>query len=572
MLWSKLFIPTLRENPAEAEVASHQLLLRAGYIRQVAAGIYSYLFLAQRSLLKITRIVREEMDAIGAQEMLLPALNPSELWQESGRWDVMGDNMFRLKDRFQRDLCLGMTHEEVMTSIARGELRSYKQLPQIWYQVQTKFRDEPRPKSGLLRVRQFIMKDSYSFDMDAAGLDAAYQKHYKSYCRIFERCGIEYVIVEAHSGAMGGSQSHEFMVESEAGEDFIVMCRKCGYSANREKAVSHPSVPSVPDPEGDFAPEEFHTPGRKTIAEVSEFTGLPETSQIKSLVLVADGKLMLALVRGDHQLSETKFGAASGDPLFRPAHPAEIRDAFGAEAGSLGPVGMSRLPIVADNALRGRRNMIAGANKDDHHLRHVTPGEDFTPEFQDLRQVEPGDTCVGCGAPLEIRKTVEIGHIFKLGYRYSESMGLHVTNAEGEEITPIMGSYGIGIERILSAAIELYHDKDGMMLPPAIAPFTVVVTPVNMGDAEQRRIAEEIYAACTTAGLDTLFDDRDERPGVKFKDADLIGIPYRITVGKKIGNGIVELVERRGRKSADVPIAEAAATVAARIKGGQNES
>ena len=303
MLWSKLFIPTLRDNPAEAEVASHQLLLRAGYIRQVAAGIYSYLFLAQRSLLKIVRIVREEMDAIGAQEMLLPALIPAELWQESGRWEVMGDNMFRLKDRFQRDLCLGMTHEEVITATARGELRSYKQLPQIWYQIQTKFRDEPRPKSGLLRVRQFIMKDSYSFDMDPAGLDAAYRKHYDAYRRIFERCGLEYLIVEAHSGAMGGSQSHEFMVESEAGEDFIVMCRKCGYASNREKAAAHPSAPSVPDPEGDLAPEEFHTPGRKTIADVSAFTGLPESSQMKSLVLMANGKPLLVLLRGDHQLS-----------------------------------------------------------------------------------------------------------------------------------------------------------------------------------------------------------------------------------------------------------------------------
>ena len=569
MLWSRLFIPTLRENPAEAEVASHQLLLRAGYIRQVAAGIYSYLFLAQRSLLKIIRIVREEMDAMGAQEMLLPALNPAELWQESGRWDVMGENMFRLKDRFQRDLCLGMTHEEVMTAIARGELRSYKQLPQIWYQIQTKFRDEPRPKSGLLRVRQFIMKDSYTFDMDAAGLDLAYQKHYEAYRRIFDRCGLEYLIVEAHSGAMGGSQSHEFMVESEAGEDLIVMCRKCGYSANREKAVSQATAPAAPDPEGDFAPEEFHTPGRKTIADVAEFTGLPETSQIKSLVLVANGKLMLVLVRGDHQLSETKFGAVADDPAFRPAHPAEIREAFGAEAGSLGPVGMAHLKILADDALKGRLNMIAGANKDDYHLRHVTPGEDFQAEFQDLRQVDAGDACTGCGGPLEIRKTVEIGHIFKLGYRYAKSMGLHVTNAEGEEVTPIMGSYGIGIERILSAAIELYHDKDGMSLPPSIAPFTVVITPVNISDAAQKKAAEEIYQACLAVGLDALLDDRDERPGVKFKDADLIGAPFRITVGKKIAGGMVELVERRGKKSEDVPVAEAAAAVAARA-GGHN--
>ena len=567
MLWSKLFIPTLRDNPAEAEVASHQLLLRAGYIRQVAAGIYSYLFLAQRSLLKIIAVVREEMDAIGAQEMLLPALNPAELWQESGRWDVMGDNMFRLKDRFQRDLCLGMTHEEVMTATARGELRSYKQLPQIWYQIQTKFRDEQRPKSGLLRVRQFIMKDSYSFDMDAAGLDAAYRKHYDAYCRIFERCGLEYAIVEAHSGAMGGSQSHEFMVESEAGEDFIVTCRKCGYAANREKAAAHPSAPLATDPEGDRSPEEFHTPGRKTIAEVSAFTGLPETSQMKSLVLMANGKPVLALLRGDHQLSETKFAAVSGDAAFRPARPEEIREVFGADPGSLGPVGVTRLRILADQALSGRRNMIAGANRDDYHLRHVSPGKDFEAEFIDLRQVEAGDGCIACGAPVEIRKTVEIGHIFKLGYKYSESMGLHVTNATGEEVTPIMGSYGIGIERILSAAIELYHDKDGMSLPPAIAPFVVVVTPVNMADPAQKKAAEDIHRECLALGLDALLDDRDERPGVKFKDADLIGIPFRITVGKKIAGGMVELVERRGKKTVDVPLTEAAVQVAARVRG-----
>src|SRR5450432_2550787 len=307
MLWSKLFIPTLREDPAEAEVASHRLLLRAGYIRQLSAGIYSYLFLAQRALLKIQQIVRQEMDAIGGQEMLLPALNPAEVWQESGRWDVMGDNLFRLKDRFGRDLCLGMTHEEVMTAIARGELRSYKQLPQIWYQIQTKFRDEPRPKSGLLRVRQFIMKDSYTFDLDAAGLDAAYQKHYIAYRKIFDRCGLEYSVVEADSGAMGGSQSHEFMVRSDAGEDFVVRCKACGYAANLEKAVSKSSVPALADPEGDLSPEEFRTPNLKTIADLSAFTKLPETSQMKSLVMVADAKPVLVMVRGDHQLSETKF-------------------------------------------------------------------------------------------------------------------------------------------------------------------------------------------------------------------------------------------------------------------------
>ncbi len=556
MYWSKLFIPTLRDNPAEAEVVSHQLLLRAGYIRQLAAGIYSYLLLAQRSILKITQIVREEMDAIGAQEMLLPALNPAEVWQESGRWEVMGDNMFRLKDRFGRDLCLGMTHEEVMTTIARGELRSYKQLPQIWYQIQTKFRDQPRPKSGLLRVRQFIMKDSYSFDLGPDGLDVAYTKHHDAYCRIFARCGLQFVIVEAHSGAMGGSQSHEFMVKSEAGEDLVVQCEACGYAANLEKAVGRPAPPAALDPEGDFEPEEFHTPGRKTIAEVAEFTSLPATSQIKSLVMVAGSEPVLALVRGDHSLSETKFSGATGATEIRPANPNEIREWFGADAGSLGPVGVKNLRIIADAALEDRRNMIAGANKDDYHLRHVTPGKDFQAEFMDLRQAAAGDLCAFCGGPLRLIKTVEIGHIFKLGYKYSDSMRLRVLNEGGEEVTPIMGSYGIGIERILSSAVELYADKDGMSLPPSIAPFFVVITPVNWSNENQRAAAQSIYTACRDSGLDALLDDRDERPGVKFKDADLIGIPYRVTIGKKLPQGLVEVVDRRSKKSADVPVAD----------------
>lgn len=565
MRWSRLFIPTLRENPAEADVPSHQLLLRAGYVRQLSAGLYSYLFLAQRSLLKIQQIVRQEMNAIGGQEVYLPALNPAEVWKESGRWDAMGDNLFRLKDRFGRDMCLAMTHEEVVTSVARGELRSYKQLPQIWYQIQTKFRDEPRPKSGLLRVRQFLMKDSYTFDMDQAGLDAAYDKHYQAYCRIFERCGLRYTVVEADSGAMGGSQSHEFMVASDAGEDFVAICNRCGYSANLEKAAAVPSQPGSLDPEGDLPPEEFHTPGRKTIAEVSQFTGLPETSQMKSLVLVAGGKPVLVMLRGDHQLSETKFAFKVGDAAFRQALPDEIRDWFGAGAGSLGPVGVANMTILADQALKGRRNMIAGANRNDYHLRHVTLGEDFQAEICDLRQVAAGDTCVPCGAPLDVLKTVEIGHIFKLGYKYSESMGLRVLNADGKEVTPVMGSYGIGIERILCSAIELFHDKDGMMLPPAIAPFHVVVTPANYGDPAQKDAAERIYRQCLALGLDALLDDRDERPGVKFKDADLIGVPFRITVGKKLAGGMVELVERRTKASVDIPEGDAAQAAASRM-------
>ncbi len=567
MRWSQLFIPTLREDPAEAEVTSHRLLLRAGYIRQLSAGIYNYLFLAQRSLNRVIAIVREEMDAIGAQEFLLPALHPAEVWQESGRWEIMGHDMFRLKDRNGRDMCLGMTEEEVMTFIARGELRSYKQLPQIWYQIQTKFRDEPRPRSGLMRVRQFIMKDAYSFDMDAAGLDVAYRKHYDAYCRIFKRCGLEFLPVEAHSGAMGGSQSHEFMVKSEAGEDWVVTCPKCGYAANLEKAVSHPSPPPAPDPEGDLTPEEFHTPGRKTIAEVAEFTKLPETSQTKSLVLVADGQPVLVLVRGDHQLSETKFQQAAGVKEFRTAHPEEIVGWFGAEAGSLGPVGVKNMRILADAALRGRRNMIAGANRNDYHLRNVTPEEDYQAEFHDLRQVAAGDACANCGGALELSKAIEIGHIFKLGYRYSNSMNLRVLNAGGQEVAPIMGSYGIGIERILSSAVELYSDADGMCLPVAIAPFQVVITPVNNADAAQIEAAGAIYESCRALGVDALLDDRDERPGVKFKDADLIGIPYRITVGKKLAKGLVELVERRGKTTTDVEAGSAAECVAEKVKG-----
>ena len=562
MFWSKLFIPTLREDPAEAEVASHRLLLRAGYVRQLAAGLYNYLFLAQRSILKITAIVREEMDAIGAQEFYLPGLNPAEVWQESGRWDVMGDNLFRLKDRNGRDLCLGMTHEEVMTYIARGELRSYKQLPQIWYQIQTKFRDEPRPKSGLLRTRQFIMKDSYTFDLTPAGLDAAYDRHHAAYCRIFDRCGLDYVVVEAHSGAMGGSQSHEFMVVSDAGEDFVV--KGPNYAANLEKAVSVATPHKVADPEGDLEPEEFHTPGRKTIADVSDFTGLPETSQMKSLVMVADGKIVLVMVRGDHQLSETKFAGVTGAAEVRPAHPEEIREHFGADAGSLGPVNV-KVRVLADEALRGRKNMIAGANKNDHHLRNVTPGKHFQCEFHDLRQAVEGDTSIVDGAPLTVHKTVEIGHIFKLGYKYSESMGLRVLDESGKEVTPIMGSYGIGIERILCAAVELFHDKDGIVMPASIAPFTLVVTPINFADAALNKAATDIYSAAKSLGLDVLLDDRDERPGVKFKDADLIGIPYRINVGKKVAQGLVEVVDRRTKTSTDVAVAEAASFVKARL-------
>ena len=565
MRWSQLYVPTLRDTPAEAKVVSHQLLLRAGYVRQLAAGLYSYLPLARRSLLKIERIIREEMDAIGGQEFFLPELHPAEVWQQSGRWEAMGHDMFRLQDRNGRDLCLGMTEEEVMTTIARGELRSYKQLPQLWYQIQAKFRDEPRPKSGLMRVRQFTMKDSYSFDLDAAGLDVSYEKHRQAYCRIFDRCGLDYLSVEAHSGAMGGSQSQEFSVPSGAGEDVIAVCGSCGYAANLEKAVSRATDPAAPDPDGESSPEEFATPGKKTIAEVAEFTGLPESSQIKSLVMVAGAKPVLVLLRGDHSLAESKLSSLLETADLRPAHPEEIREWFGADAGSLGPVGVTTMDLVADDALRGRRNMIAGANKDGYHLRHVTPGRDFDPRYADLREAAEGDACASCGSPVELKKCIEVGHIFKLGYRYSESMGLRVLDPNGKEVAPIMGSYGIGLERILTAAIEQGHDDAGMVLPATIAPYEVVVTPINWKNDDQREAAEALYKRCAEIGLDVLLDDRQERAGVKFNDADLIGIPHRITVGKKITDGFVELTARSTRQSTDVTLEEAPESVRERL-------
>jgi prolyl-tRNA synthetase len=571
--WSQLFIPTLREAPADAEVASHKFLVRAGYIRQLAAGIYSYLFLGQRSFNKIIGIVREEMDKIG-QEFYLPALHPRELWESSGRWSVMGDNMFRLKDRKGADLCLGMTEEEVMTEIARKELRSYKQLPQIWYQIQSKFRDEARPKSGLLRVRQFLMKDSYSFDIDAAGLDVSYQKHYDAYCRIFDRCGLKYVVVEAHSGAMGGSQSHEFMVRTPAGEDQVVSCEKCNYAANMDKATSKLTPVEDLAATADGNPLEVHTPGQKTIEDVARFLGVSPKNKIKTLALMVDekdsktGKVVprpvVVLLRGDHQLNDAKLSSAVSGKETRPMQAEEIERLFRSPAGFLGPIGIEwardakqfeRPILLVDRALEGRNNLISGANKEDYHLKNVTPGRDFQPmAYVDLRSVTAGESCPNCGAPLRIDTAVEIGHIFKLGYKYSESMGARVLDRNGKEVTPIMGSYGIGIERILTAAIEQSNDENGFWLPAQIAPFEIVVTPTNVGDEKVKNVAEDIAQKLDAAGLEVLLDDRDERPGVKFKDADLIGIPYRVTVGKKVTEGTVEVVRRSTREMQDASI------------------
>jgi prolyl-tRNA synthetase len=571
--WSKLFVPTLREAPADAEVASHKFLLRAGYIRQLGAGIYNYLFLGQRSLNKIIAIVREEMDTIG-QEFFLPALLPKEPWVESGRWSVMGDNMFRLKDRKGAELCLGMTHEEIMTSIARNELRSYKQLPQIWYQIQTKFRDEPRPKSGLLRVRQFTMKDSYSFDLDKAGLDKSFDLHDAVYRRIFTRCGLKFVAVEADSGSMGGSQSQEFMVYTDAGEDLIVSCPVCGYAANLEKAVSRLEPVEEMAPTGDGKPELVHTPGCAAISDVAEFFKISPASDIKCVAYMAlkreaAGKGaakeswhgVAAFLRGDHQVNETKLLGAIGAAELRTMQAEELTQYLNAPAGYLGPVGLKHddkplgdgLTVIIDKSLEGRKNLVAGANKLDYHVRNVVPGRDFTWTLSaDIRSVNAGEACPtidkngsNCGGKLVVGKAVEVGHIFKLGYKYSESMGARVLDPNGKEVTPIMGSYGIGIERILTAAIEQGHDANGFWLSGSIAPFTVVVTVTNMGDAKLRETGEKLAAEIEAAGLDVLLDDRDERAGVKFKDADLVGIPFRVTVGKKAADGIVEVVTRK---------------------------
>lgn len=567
MRWSNYFIPTLREDPADAEVISHRLLLRAGAIRQLSAGIYSLLPLGQRIALKVMQILREEMNAIGGQEFYLPALHPAEIWQESGRWDAIGDEMFRLKDRKHADMCLGMTHEEVFTAIARNELRSYKQLPQVWYQIQIKFRDEARPKSGLIRIRTFIMKDAYSFDLDRAGLDKSFIDQREAYKRIFTRCGIQFLIVEASSGAMGGTESNEFMARTPAGEDLIVSCPKCGYAANLEKATSRLSP--AHDEAGLAAPEEFPTPGVRTIEDLTTFPGGAEASrQIKSLVYQAtiDGepRPVLVLLRGDHQLHETKLADALGSTAVRPAHPEEIRSLLGASAGSLGGVGAKDkaraarmdLRIVADSSLKGRRNMTTGANKDDHHLRGVEIDRDIPVDaWFDLRIVESGEGCPRCdGGVLEVFKGMEIGHIFKLGTKYSESMGATVLNQDGKPVPIVMGSYGIGVERIISAAVEQRHDDDGIIWPKSLAPFDVVVTITNMRQDELRNAGEKLYNDLQSAGLDVLLDDRDERAGVKFKDADLIGIPYRITIGKKVADGVVELYDRRAKQSEDVKI------------------
>jgi prolyl-tRNA synthetase len=566
MRWSRAHIPTLRDAPADAEAVSHRLLVRAGYIRQLAAGSYTMLPLGQRTRLKVERIIREEMDRIGGQELMLPTLHPAEIWKKSDRYDLMGDNLFKLRDRKAAELVLGMTEEEIFAMLAT-EIFSYRDLPQIWYQMHTKFRDEPRPKSGLLRVREFTMKDSYTLDIDAAGLDAGFEKHRGAYKRIFKRIGLSAVDVEASSGAMGGSESVEFIQRSEAGEDLIVTCATCDYRANLEKATS--ALAAVDDGQpGEL--EKFPTPGLRTIAALAEAhpdVAAPDR-QLKSLVYMVDGRPMLAMVRGDHELHEQKLIDATGAADVRPAHADEIRELLGADAGSLGAVGVEHAPVIADLALQGRFNMATGANEDDWHYKGVDVIRDIiVTEWVDLRTVQKGEACPQCGGELDLWKGIEVGHIFKLGTEYSEAFGAYVQDEAGNSHPIIMGSYGIGVERNMAAVVEANHDEAGIIWPVSIAPYEVVVTVVRADNDATSAAAEGIYQGLIEEGVDVILDDRSERPGVKFADSELVGIPYRITIGPKgVASGEVELTTRRGLTTEPVSLSEVASVVAERVR------
>jgi prolyl-tRNA synthetase family II len=556
MRWSQLHIPTLREDPADADAASHRLLLRAGFIRQLMAGHYSLLPLAMRVRAKVTTVIREEMNAIGGQEFLLPCMQPASIWERSGRLSIMGEEMFRLKDRKGAPTVLGMTHEEIFTTLAT-ELASYRELPQFWYQLQTKFRDEPRPKSGLIRVREFTMKDSYSFDVDEAGLDKSFDAHRGAYERIFARLGIPAIAAEASNGTMGGSDSIEFVCPSDAGEDLVATCPNCDYAANLEKATSE--LPAISDGPGPDAPQRLDTPGVRTIEDLAVRYGLAADRQIKTLVQVVSGNLTLVLLRGDHQLQDQKLIDATGVTDIRPAQPDEIQAALGALPGSLGAARVTDLPIIADLALKGRRDMATGANTDDVHLTGVDVDRDIpVGVWADLREVSAGEPCPRCDAPLELVRAIEVGHIFKLGRKFTSSLGVSVLGPDGSSITPIMGSYGIGVERAMAAIAEVHHDEAGLKWPVQVAPAEVVVTMVSVKDEAVRTAAESIYAELMATGVDVVLDDRDERPGVKFKDAELIGFPFRVSVGSRdLADGLVEVVTRRSGERERVPVDQA---------------
>jgi prolyl-tRNA synthetase family II len=553
MRWSQLHIPTLRDDPADADAASHRLLLRAGFIRQLMAGHYSLLPLGQQVRLKVIAVIREEMNRIGAQEFLMPSMHPQQLWERSGRLAVMGEEMFRLKDRKGAANVLAMTHEEAVTTLAT-ELSSYRQLPQSWYHIQIKFRDEPRPKSGLIRVREFTMKDSYSFDLDQAGLDKSFNAHRGAYERIFARLGIPAIAVEASSGAMGGSGSVEFMCPSEAGEDLVANCPSCDYAANLEKATS--ALAPVADEPGPAAPARLDTPGVRTIEDLAVQYGLPGDRQIKTLVQVIGGQLTLVLLRGDHQLQEQKLVDATGSGDIRPAQPDEIQAALGALPGSLGAVGVADLPVIADLALRGRTDMATGANTDDVHVTGVDVERDIAiGSWADLREVSEGEPCPRCGTALELVRAIEVGHIFKLGRKYTDAFDVSVLGPDGGKITPVMGCYGIGVERAIAAIAEVHHDDVGLKWPVQVAPAEVTVILLSGRDEAATSAAESIYASLQAAGTDVLIDDRDERPGVKFKDAELTGIPVRVAVGSRdLADGVVEVVSRSTGEKERVPV------------------
>jgi prolyl-tRNA synthetase len=572
MRWSEAFIPTLRDAPADAEAISHVLLVRGGFIRQVAAGSYTILPLGQRVRLKVAGIIREEMNAIGGQEMMPPTLHPAEIWRKSGRYEMMGDNLFKLEDRKGADLVLGMTEEELFALTAL-ELSSYRDLPQIWYQMHTKFRDEPRPKSGLLRVREFTMKDSYTLDIDRAGLDAGFEKHRGAYQRIFGRMGLDAVGVEASSGAMGGSESVEFMVRSEAGEDWIVTCVNCDYRANVERATS--TVAEVDDGER-ASLDRFPTPGLRTIralAEAHPDTASPDR-QIKTLVYVLDGEQVLVLLRGDHNLQEQKLKDATAAVEARAAAPEEIRALLGADPGSLGAVGVDGPRIIADEALRGRFNLVTGANEDDWHHSGVDMERDVAvSQWADLREVTSGEPCPLCGGSLELWKGIEVGHIFKLGTKYSETFGVYVQDESGKSHPIIMGSYGIGVERGMAAVVEAGHDEKGIIWPVSVAPYEIVITVVRPDDSATMEAAESLYADLSRAGVEVLLDDREERPGVKFADAELIGIPYRVTVGPRgVEQAVVELTTRRDLVTEEVRLGQVAGRLTELIHGQRHGS
>jgi len=554
MKQSQSFIPTMRENPADAEVKSHQLLLRAGYIRQTASGVYSYLPLAHRVLTKIENIIREEMNRIGAVELLMPALQQAELWQESGRWYSYGSELMRLKDRHERDFALGPTHEEVITSLVKDEIKSYKRLPLTLYQIQTKFRDEKRPRFGLLRGREFIMKDAYSFHATQESLDEVYEQVREAYSRIFTRCGLNFRAVIADSGAMGGKDTHEFMVLSEIGEDTIAYSDSSDYAANIEMAPVVASYEKVDEPLMEL--EKKETPNKKSIEEVAQFFQVPKEKLIKSVLFKVDEKFVLVLVRGDHEVNDVKLKNLYQASVVELASAEETEQVMGVSPGFLGPIGASdKVEIVADYAVQAVVNGICGANENDLHYIGVNPDRDFTvTKYEDIRFIQEGDPSPDGKGRIKFAKGIEVGHVFKLGTRYSEAMKAEFLDEKGKTNPIIMGCYGIGVSRLLSAVVEQFHDENGIIWPNKLAPFEVHLIPVNMKNEEQVKVAEQIYHDLQAKGYEVLYDDRAERPGVKFADSDLIGIPVRITIGKRAGEGIVEVKERKSGNSIEVSV------------------